>query len=310
VAQEPRAVIVDTDAGPDDLIALAYLLARADVAIEAITISYGLAHQDPGARIVLSLLDSAGRKDIPVFKGRETPRGAFNPYPVDWRTGADNVGSLPLPRSTRVADKRPAVDFLVERLQDGSRPVDVLALGALTNLAEVLERAPRLPAIRSLVIMGGALDVPGNLGSGSKENTTAEWNLYADPPAAQRVFAAGLPVLLVPLDATNAVRVTNTFVLALKQHGTTPLGRLVSAILASASERIGAGLYYAWDPLAAMAMIDRSVVKLERLPLSVQLVRPEDGRTLRGWQAQNMEVALGADATLFFDKFVTALSPH
>jgi len=305
-----RSVIIDTDAGADDVIAIAYLLSQPDLRIEAITISYGLAHQAPGARTMLSLLDSAGRTGVPVFNGRETPRGAFNPYPDAWRTRADDVTSLPLPVSTRAADQRPAVDYLVERLADRSRPVDVLALGALTNLAEALDRSPRLPAIRSLVIMGGAVDVPGNVTDGSAANTTAEWNLFADPPAAQQVLAAGLPVLLVPLDATNGVKVGNELVLAVKDRGTTSLGKLVSAVLAGASERINAGLYYAWDPLAAVALIDRRVIRSERVPISVQLARPDDGRSRRDPRGTNLDVALGADAKRFLDLLVTALAPH
>lgn len=303
-------MIVDTDAGADDLMAIAYLLAQPDLRIEAITISYGLAHQAPGARNMLSLLDSAGRTGVPVFNGRETPRGAFNPYPDDWRQRADDITGLPLPVSRRVADRRPAVDYLVERLADRARPVDVLALGAHTNLAEALERSPRLPAIRSLVIMGGAVDVPGNVSGGSIANTTAEWNLFADPPAAQRVLAAALPMLLVPLDATNLVRVDSAFALTLKQRAVTPLGQVVSAVLASASDRIDAGMYYAWDPLAAVAMLDQSVIRVEPARLSVRLLGPEDGRTARDARGNNMAVALGADQKRFAEAFLTALTPR
>ena len=311
LAAQPRSrtVIVDTDAGPDDLMAIAYLLARVDVRLEAITIAYGLAHQAPGARNVLRLLDLAGRNDVPVYLGRETPRGAHNSYPEEWRTRSDSVNGLSLPASPRSPERRSAAEFLAERLNDASRPVDVLAIGALTNLADVLERQPKLTAVRSLVIMGGAVDVPGNLNGGWKsENTTAEWNLFTDPAAARRVLAAGLPVLLVPLDATNMVRVDAALLRDVQQHATTPLGRVVSEVLSSASDRINAGLYYAWDPLAAVALIDRAVVRSERVSVSVRLVRPEEGRTARDHPGPSIEVALGADAKRFADLFVTTLA--
>jgi inosine-uridine nucleoside N-ribohydrolase len=84
-------------------------------------------------------------------------------------------------------------------LRDPSRPVDVLALGALTHIADALERHSRLPAHQSLVIMGGAVVVTGNVnGVGKSENTTAEWNRYVDPGAGRRVLAAGLPVPAPP----------------------------------------------------------------------------------------------------------------
>jgi len=127
------------------------------------------------------------------------------------------------PPSSRVPERQSAIDFLVERLRDPSRPVDVLAIGALTNLAGVLARQEKLAGVRSLVIMGGAVDVPGNLGA-QIDNKTSEWNVYADPGAAREVLAAGLPVLLVPLDATNDVKVDAAFQRAV-QGVATPLAR-------------------------------------------------------------------------------------
>lgn len=305
-----RAVIIDTDAGPDDLMAVAYLLGRPEVRIEAITIAFGLAHREPGASHMLRLLALAGRSDVPVYLGRELPRGTSNPFPSEWRTRSDSVTGLSLPSSSRSPARQSAADFLGERLRDRSRPVDVLAIGALTNLAEALERQPHLAAIRSLVIMGGAVEVPGNLaGGGNPANTTAEWNLYADPLAAQRVLAAGLPILLVPLDATNEVPVDGAFVREV-QRATTPRGRIVAEILAGAAERINAGRYYAWDPLAAAALVDRSVIRSERLPIAVRTTSPEDGRTVRDTNGAGIDVALGADAKRFRELFLTALSPH
>lgn len=301
----PRAVIIDTDAGHDDLMAIAYLLARPDVRLEAITIAYGLAHQEPGARNVLRLLDLAGRADVPVYLGRETPRGAHTPFPADWRSRSDEMASVSLPAPSGSPERQSAVDFLAERLRDPSRPVDVLAIGALTNLAEVIAREPKLAALRSLVIMGGAVDVPGNIGR--QGNTLSEWNVSADPGAARDVLAAGLPVLLVPLDATNRVRVDAAFQRDV-QRVATPLGRVVSELLASASDRVNAGLYYAWDPLAAVALLDRSVIRSQRVSISVRLLQPEDGRTARDQKGTRIEVALGADAKRFTDLFVTTIA--
>jgi len=307
-AQSPRAVIVDTDAGPDDLMAVAYLLGRPDVRIEAITISFGLAHQRAGAEHMLRLLALAGRRDVPVYLGRETPRGAHNAFPEAWRTRSDSVTGVSLPASSRLPEARSAVEFLVERLRDRSRPLDVLAIGALTNLAEAFDGQPQLAAIRSIVIMGGAVDVGGNVsGGGNSRNTTAEWNIYADPAAAERVLAAAVPVLLVPLDATNTVPIDAAVMRDLQQRTTSPLGRMVSKILVAASERVHAGVYYAWDPLAAVALVDRTVIRSERLPIRVRLLPPEDGRTARDPKGTSIDVALGADPRRFLDVFAAAL---
>jgi purine nucleosidase len=304
---QTRDVIVDTDAGPDDLMAIAYLLAQPAVRLEAVTIAFGLAHQRAGAANVQRLLDLAGRADVPIYLGRDTPRGAYTPFPGEWRDASDRMRALALPAPSRPPAARPAAAFLAERLRDPSRPVDVLALGALTNLAEALDGTGRLTAVRSLVVMGGALDVPGNLNDGWKSaNTTAEWNLHADPESARRVLAAGLAVLLVPLDATSAVPIDAAFVRSVRQHAATPLGRVVADLLSSASDLLNTGRYFAWDPLAAVALVDRSVVRIERLPIHVQVERPEDGRTVRSAGGTNTEVALGADAPRFLDAFLGA----
>jgi inosine-uridine nucleoside N-ribohydrolase len=147
--------------------------------------------------------------------------------------------------------------------------------------------------------------VPGNLGE--RGNKVSEWNVYADPGAARDVLAAGLPVLLVPLDATNRVKVDAAFQRDV-QRVANPLGRVVSELLATATERINAGLYYAWDPLAAVALLDRSVIRSEPVSISVRLSPPEGGRTARDPKGTAIEVALGADAKRFTDRFVTALA--
>lgn len=307
-AQPPaRALIVDTDAGDDDLMALAFLLARPDVRIEAITISFGLAHQKPGAQNVLRLLDFAGRADVPVHLGRDTPGGAHTSFPEAWRTRSDLMAGLTLPPSKRSPDKQPAVDYLAARLRDRSRPVDLLVLGAQTNIAEVLERQSALAAVRSVVIMGGAVDVPGNV-NGTNGNTTAEWNLFADPGAARRVLSSGLSMLMVPLDATNAVHIDAAFVREVQQRAATPLGRVVAGLLAAVSSRVDAGTYYAWDPLAAAALVDPSIVRSERLSVGVRVTPPEDGRTVRDQQGPRIGVALGADQKGFLDLFLTTLA--
>jgi inosine-uridine nucleoside N-ribohydrolase len=305
----PRTVIVDTDAGPDDLMAIAYLLRRPDVRLDAITISYGLAHQEPGGRNVLRLLEAAGRRDVPVFLGRGTPDGEHHPFPDAWRAEADAMAGVSWPEPSRSVERRPAADFLIERLADRSRPVDVLALGALTNLAEALARS-RGAAARSLVIMGGAIDVPGNIPAGGPSaNTTAEWNLHADPAAARRVLGSGLPILLVPLDATAAVPIDAAFVRTLAQRATSTLGRLVSQVLATAKTSIDAGHYHAWDPLAAVALTDRRVVTTARVPLSIRLREPEAGRTVRDENGGvPVEVALAADRPRFVEIFLGALA--
>lgn len=308
VHAQPRPLIIDTDAGSDDLMAIAYLLSQPSVHIEAVTIAFGLADQRPGAANVQRLLDLAGRSDVPVYLGRERPRGAHTPFPREWRTASNAMKGLPLRVPQRSPAAQSASEFLALRLRDASRPVDVLALGACTNLADALEGNGKLVGVRRLVLMGGAVDVPGNVETDRSRQSTTEWNLHADPEAARRVVAAGLPLLLVPLDATKQVPIDPAFARITGQRAVTPLGRVVSALLSSNSDSVNSGTYYAWDPLAAVALIDPAVLRIERVPISVRVETPDDGRTVRSRDGVPTDVAIGADARRFREAFLGALS--
>jgi inosine-uridine nucleoside N-ribohydrolase len=128
----------------------------------------------------------------------------------------------------------------------------------MTSLARVVDSSPELvPSIERIVAMGGAFDVPGNIRvpgfTESIPNPTAEWNLFADPVAAQVVLASGVPVMFVPLDATNSAPLRPAFraeVDRLAAEGS-PAARLVHAVL-DRVVRPEAGEYYHWDPLAAL----------------------------------------------------------
>ena len=129
-------VIIDTDAGSDDIMAISLLLAHPSIRIDAITVVNGLAHVDAGARNVGRLLDLAGRKSVPVFAGRSTPLRGNNEFPAEWRKISDDLPGVSLLPATRRPESKRAADYLVEHLRAAREPVQILALGPLTNLAE------------------------------------------------------------------------------------------------------------------------------------------------------------------------------
>jgi inosine-uridine nucleoside N-ribohydrolase len=142
-AQQSLPVIIDTDCGSDDLMAIAFLLGRKDVRIEAIAVDNGLAHVQAGASNVLRLLELGGHGDIPVFIGRETPMRGDRAFPDSWRQTSDTLlRDLTIPGARHAAQTRPASDYLAARLVDRSRPVRILALGPLTNFGEALQKSP------------------------------------------------------------------------------------------------------------------------------------------------------------------------
>ena len=305
-------ILIDTDAGSDDIMAVALLLSQPGVTIDGITVVNGLAHVDAGARNMGRLLDLAGRKGVPVFAGRNGPLRGTAEFPGEWRKIADDLPGVPLPPVSRRPERKRAADYLVERLRSGRTAVQILALGPLTNIAEALERDRSIAAnIQEIVLMGGAVHVPGNLGDGGvfhTNNTTAEWNLFIDPLAASIVFRSGIPIRLIGLDATNKVPVGREFLREFEAKAHSDLARVVAGVLKADQESIDAGIFYAWDPLAAAALLKPAVVKTTLLHIEIRQDPPEQGRTAAAPGEPNTMVAVDADATAFRSLFLSALA--
>ncbi len=315
-AQQRPPVIIDTDCGTDDLMAISYLMAGKEVDLRAITVVNGLAHVEQGAANILNLLELAGRTKVPVYIGDSRPLAGNAAFPEEWRRLTDSLPGVQLPQSTRKPQEESAIYYLADqlRLPPGGPGLRILALGPLTNIARALESRPgRVRGIRSIVIMGGALHVPGNLGDGGAfktENKAAEWNLYVDPLAASRVFASGVPIELVPLDATNRVPVNSTFVRDFSKKATTPLGRFVAQLFASEKDLIDQGVFYAWDPLAAVILAHPGVASFKDLGIDIALTPPFDGQTrVHSSKAANARGAVDADAAGFLRLFRAAVLP-
>jgi len=307
-----RAVIIDTDAGADDLMAIAFLLSRTDIQVEAITIENGMAHVPAGAKNVLRLLALAGRNDVPVFLGRENPLSGAQEFPEEWRKASDELPGLDLPESSRSADSRSAEDYLLRRFLDAAHPMQVLALGPLTNLGEVFSHSPRAAHTgRQLVILGGAIGVSGNLGEGGvfkTENAASEWNFFIDPVAAKIVFSSGIAIRLVPLDATQQVPIDMALYEQIQARAETPLAKFVAQVLGSNRDLIREGFYFARDPLAATVLANPAVVSFRPMAVQISDQRDELGRTVEIKKARaNALVAIDADNLRFRDVFMTAL---
>jgi pyrimidine-specific ribonucleoside hydrolase len=307
-------ILIDTDAGSDDVMAVALLLSHPSVTIEAITVVNGLAHVDAGARNMGRLLDLAGRKRVPVFAGRNNPLRGSAEFPAEWRKISDDLPGVTLPPASRTPESKPAADYLVERLRNAPTPVQILALGPLTNIAEALQRDRSIAAhIQEIVIMGGAVRVPGNLQDGGvfhTTNGTAEWNIFIDPLAARIVFRSGVPIRLIALDATNKVHIGPEFLREFEAKKLTPLGRVVADVLKADRETIDAGIFYAWDPLAAAALLRPSLLKTAAMHIEIKEDAPQEGRTAASPGAPDAKVAVDADAgtfrAFFLESFVAS----
>ena len=194
----PLSIIIDTDPGQDDAVAILLALASPEFEVLGITAVAGnvpLALTQVNARKICEL---AGRPDIKVFSGAIRPlvRNLVTAEHVHGKTGLDGP-VLPDPKMP--LQKQCAVDFIVETLMArDAGTVTLCALGPLTNIATALNREPRIASrIARIVAMGGGFFEGGNV------TPAAEFNIYVDPQAARVVFEAGIPITLIPLDCTH-----------------------------------------------------------------------------------------------------------
>lgn len=305
-----RQILIDTDVAPDDLVAIAFLLASPEVEIEAITVSgTGEAHCGPGVDVVLGLLERLDAPAIDVACGRETPMAGDLAFPDAWRANVDGGSGLALPATTRQAFAGDAVQLIAETAAevDGLR---VLTLGPLTNLADALGSHPDLAdRLESVYVMGGALFVPGNVSAGGPpDNEVAEWNVYVDPTALQMVIDAGPTVRLVSLDGTNRVPVTEAYVQRVRQEATGPAANVLTELFDTQPFMIG-GSYFLWDPLAAALAAGYPLGTFSAARVDVEEAEgPEVGFTRSVDATPNVEYLSAADRAAAEDILLQVLN--
>ncbi|WP_439106073.1 nucleoside hydrolase [Congregibacter sp.] len=257
-------VVFDTDMAIDDWAALLFLARHPQIDLLAVTVSAsGEAHCEPGTRNALALLDLVNpHNTVPVSCGDSYPLDGYFVFPVPWQKDMDTLSGVAITPSVRKPDARHGVELLHDVLVSAETPVTILATGPLTNIAQWLERYPedRNRADR-LVVMGGSLDAPGNIivpgFTDDNPNTRAEWNIYVDALAADKVLRSDLAIELVGLDVTNHVKVTTEFAAEFKERVDNPAAAFWDAVLDANDWFIDSGEYYFWDVLAALAVIDR-----------------------------------------------------
>jgi purine nucleosidase len=208
-----RQIIIDTDPGIDDAIAILLALAAPELEVLGLVAVAGnlpLATTSANAR---RILEFAGRLAVPVFAGCPRPIGPTQITAAQVH-GDGGLGDLVLPPAAAPGRPEHGVTYLIETLR-GAPPggITLCALGPLTNIAAALVMAPDIAAgVAELVIMGG--------GSHGNVTPAAEFNIHADPQAAEIVFASGLPITMVPLDVTEKTQSTPARIAALRRVGT------------------------------------------------------------------------------------------
>lgn len=293
MAEYTLSLLIDTDPGIDDAVAILMALAAPQVEVVGLTTVGGNVSLARTTRNALALLNGAGRNEVPVARGAARPlEGRFSPSTEFHGPGGLSV-RLPNPYDGPTDET--AVDFLERTLDRRPGEISVVALGPLTNLAHLLRRDRHaLRQARNVVVMGGAVDTPGNV------TPLAEFNFYSDAVAAQEVLSSGTPLTLVDLAACRQVYISREQVSVLSAEN--DLGRLALRLVTNWFRRDPARERFEfYDPLAMALALDPAIASVRKVDLDVGTATPEDwGETSESGLPGETALADHINAARFF----------
>jgi len=213
-----REVIIDTDPGQDDAIAILLALASAEIDVIGITAVAGNVPLPLTQNNIRKVCELAGMSNTKVYVGSVRPMKR-ELITAEYVHGATGLNGTALPEPSMPLQEQHAVDFIIETiLSRPNKSVTLCTLGPLTNIGRALEKAPEIaPRIKELVMMGGGLFEGGNV------TPVAEFNIYVDPDAAKLVFESAIPLVVMPLDVTHKALTTKARIAAFRSLGT-PVG--------------------------------------------------------------------------------------
>lgn len=318
----PKRVIIDTDPGIDDTAAILLALASPELHVEALTAIYGNGSMPQCAANARRILTAAGRSDIPVYPGARSP--LLRPPNSNWAAhihGEDALGGVADPdsdasASANVVTQHAAIE-IARRVLESPGEITVLALGRMTNLALALRLAPEIAdALASVVVMGGAVRVPGNV------SPVATANLHEDPEAAAILYDSGVNIVQVGLDVCDRCGLSDAQFERLRECPAPAVQLLVTAsAYTQAAYRLlgrladGEAARYNDVPAVACA-IDPTLMQTQRLPVGIatgsELTK---GQTVADWygltgRSANVDVCLDVDADRLTELVVQRLVNH
>ena len=263
----PRKIIIDTDPGVDDTMAIFFALCSPEVEVVGLTSIFGNVHSELATKNALRLLEIAGRADIPVASGAvDALTGPFE-GPVPFVHGADGQGDINLPDPAGQALDISAAQFIVEQLRANPGQITLAPVGPLTNIALALRLEPRITEwVDEVVLMGGNALAPGNA------SPAGEANIRNDPEAADLVFGADWQVTMVGLDVTLRVHMTPEHIADYETHGN-PMSDHIVRVLPHYrryfESNYDAQGIFVHDSSAIAYIIDPSLFTLRRWPIRV-----------------------------------------
>jgi inosine-uridine nucleoside N-ribohydrolase len=259
-------VLIDTDPGVDDALAVVFAFASQDLEVVGLTTIFGNVETALATRNALRLLDLVNR-DVPVAEGAIKPLYSKKLPTPDFVHGKDGFGEVNLPESQRQPLAESAAEFIVRTVMASPGEITLVVLGPMTNIALALALEPDLAShVKSVVAMGGVLQVMGNV------SPVASANILGDAHAADIVLGTDWNVILVPADTTRQVRVTDQWLERVRTKGGRT-GRFIHAISGFYRDFYRQGGvtdgFYNHDPTAMAFVVEPSLFKTEQRAIRV-----------------------------------------
>ena len=302
-----KKLLLDVDTGIDDAIAL--LLAAKESELVGVTTVNGNTSLDNATANTLKVLRLIGREDIPVVRGADRPL-LREPHFEARVHGDDGIGGALGDMESGTPAEGFAPDFIIEQAEKHKGELTLVLLAPLTNMALAVRKEPRLKDwLKEVIIMGGAVDTPGNI------TPKAEFNIFVDPEAAKIVFQAGLPITLVGLDVTEKTLLDEPHVREMAGNAEGEFIREATVQYMNRYEEMtGSRACSMHDPLAVGVALDRSFVRTERLYVDVEADSSLcDGQTVCDFnkvtgREPNMDVCLEVDGERFIRYLIQSMT--
>ncbi|HMP40168.1 MAG TPA: nucleoside hydrolase [Roseiflexaceae bacterium] len=300
--QKPTRIIIDTDPGVDDTMAILLAFQSPELQIEGLTTIFGNTGTAITTQNALRLVVLAGRPDVPVAADADKP--LLRPFTGEGWTvhGRNGLGEVEYPAPAGTPDPRRAAQFIVDMVLANPGEITLVPVGPLTNIALAAMLEPKIiDLVREVVIMGGAAGVSGNV------SAVAEANIHNDAEAANIVFNAGWQIVMVGLDVTQKTIMTSAYMEELKQAGNryTDFIYAVSRHYANFHANLGLDGFYVHDSSAIMYLIDRSLFTTRHAYVDVEYHSPyHRGQTVADWNGKrklppNVHVCVDVDSPRF-----------
>jgi inosine-uridine nucleoside N-ribohydrolase len=284
-----RKIIIDTDPGIDDSMAIFYALSSPELEVIGLTTVFGNATTPKTTKNALRLLEIAKRPDIPVAAGADRPMTMKFHGGADFVHGADGQGNTDLPAPTSQPVDEHAVQFLIDEIMSAPKEITLVPIGPLTNIAMAYLMEPKIAEnLKEVVLMGGNAIVGGNA------SPTAEANVLDDPEAADIVFGMNVPITMVGLDVTEKAYMSpevldriGTFKNARAQH----LSKILPFYRAFHQSRYGDTGIHVHDSTAITYLLKPELFKTVQHPIRVETTGISRGKTWAAFGRSNKEMA-------------------